>query len=128
MTGALIGGGSGADGVGGGGTGGVQISPDVLRQAGAALGQVCGQLDGELNKLKSELLSMGQPWGDDDIGQLIGVAYQEVVSWAFDCLKDVLDDLCRSGTDLTDQADHWVNQEQSIEGHLGSFLGAIGSA
>ena len=52
-------------------SGGVQISTEVLRTAGNALGQVGDQLDSYLNSLESELLSFGEPWGNDDIGQLV---------------------------------------------------------
>jgi len=106
----------------------VEIIPEVLRQAGNELGQVCGELEGELNNLESELLSMGEPWGNDDIGQLIGVAYQEVVSWAFDCLREVLNEMCESGTDLINQANAWDEKEQSIMSDFQSYLGQLGSA
>ena len=107
---------------------GVQIVPDTLRQAGNGLSQVCSELEGELNKLESELSAMGEPWGNDDIGQLVGAAYQEVVAWAFDCLREVLHELCESGTDLINQATQWEDQEQQVEAGFQQFLGQLGSA
>jgi hypothetical protein len=107
---------------------GVQIVPDTLRQAGNGLSQVCSELESELNKLESELSAMGEPWGNDDIGQLVGAAYQEVVAWAFDCLRDVLHELCESGTDLVNQATQWEEQEQQVETGFQQFLGQLGSA
>jgi hypothetical protein len=107
---------------------GVQIVPDTLRQAGNGLSQVCSELEGELNKLESELSAMGEPWGNDDIGSLVGAAYQEVVAWAFDCLRDVLNELCESGTDLINEATQWEQQEQQVEAGFQQFLGQLGSA
>jgi hypothetical protein len=104
-----------------------EINTDSMRQAGGGLQQVCSGLGEQLDKLEQELLSMGQPWGDDDIGQLIGVAYEEVVSFAFDCLKDVLNELCESGQDLINQATQWEEKEQSIISDFDQFFSQIGS-
>ena len=105
----------------------VQISSQVLREAGTKLGQVGGQLDNALNQLEHDLLSLGTPWGDDQIGQLIGVAYKEVVDWGFQCLKGVLNDVLKSGTDLINQASQWEAQEQSISDGFTQTLGQLGS-
>jgi hypothetical protein len=105
----------------------VQISSQVLRDAGTKLGQVGSQLDGALKQLENDLLSLGTPWGDDQIGQLIGVAYKEVVDWGFQCLKGVLDDIVKSGTDLVQQAQQWETQEQSILDEFMKQLGLLGS-
>lgn len=106
----------------------IEIVPESLRQAGNGLSQVCSELESELNSLESELQSMGEPWGNDDIGSLIGVAYQEVVAWAFDCLKDVLHELCESGTDLINQATQWEDKEQQVSADFQSFLGELGGS
>ena len=83
--------------------------------------------DQELDKVKQELLSMNKPWGDDDIGQLIEVAYEEVVDFAFECLKDVLDELCASGQDLINQATQWDEKEKNILDDFQQFFNALGS-
>jgi hypothetical protein len=106
---------------------GFEINTDSLRQAGGGLQQVCGKLGEQLDKVKQELLSMGKPWGDDDIGQLIEVAYEEVVDFAFECLKDVLDELCASGQDLINQATQWDEKEQSILSDFDQFFSQLGS-
>lgn len=105
--------------------GGVAINTDVLRQAGSGLDQVCQQLGSELDTLESQLQSLGDAWGDDDIGSLIGAAYQEVVSWAFDCLRDVMQEICKSGEDLISQASHWDEKEQSVSQAFDQLLSAI---
>ena len=106
----------------------VYIVPEVLQSAGNGLNDVCGMLEGELNNLESELQSFGDCWGNDDIGSLIGAAYQEVVAWAFDCLREVLDEICQSGSDLISQAQQWTDQEQQVEAGFQQFLGQFGSA
>jgi hypothetical protein len=105
----------------------VQISPQVLQDAGTKLGQVGGQLDSALKQLENDLLSLGSPWGDDQIGQLIGVAYKEVVDWGFQCLKSVLDDMVKSGNDLITEAKQWETQEQTILQDFTKALGLLGN-
>ena len=106
---------------------GFEINTDSLRQAGGGLQQVCGKLNEQVDKVKQELLSMNKPWGDDDIGQLIEVAYEEVVDFAFECLKDVIDELCASGQDLINQATQWDEKEQNIVSDFEQFFNALGT-
>jgi hypothetical protein len=108
-------------------SGGVQISTEVLRQTGNALKQVGDQLDAELASLEAQLKSFGEPWGNDDIGQLIGVAYEEVVSFAFDCLRDVLAEIRESGTDLGAMADRYDTAEQNLTDNFKELWQQMGS-
>lgn len=105
---------------------GVQISTDVLRATGTGLGQVGDQLEQQLNALESELMSFGEPWGNDDIGSLIGIAYQEVVSWAFECLREVLNEIRQSGSDLGAMAERYDELEQNITNSFNNLLSQIG--
>ena len=106
----------------------VNIVPEALHAAGNGLNDVCSMLEGELNSLESELQSFGDCWGNDDIGSLIGAAYTEVVSWAFECLREVLAEICESGGDLINQAQQWSDMEQQVETGFQQFLGQLGSA
>jgi hypothetical protein len=106
----------------------VSIQPDTLQSAGNGLNSVSSMLKDELNSLESELQSFGDCWGNDDIGSLIGAAYQEVVSWAFDCLREVVDEIGQSGGDLINQAQQWSDYEQQVENGFKQFLGQLGSA
>jgi hypothetical protein len=66
--------------------------------SGQLLGATGGQLHSEISRFEAELAAFGGPWGDDDLGSLIGLAYQEIRDVALDCLYANVDD-------LTDQAD-----------------------
>jgi prefoldin subunit 5 len=92
----------------------VNVDPDALRVAGTALNLVGDQLNSALDQLESEIQSLDQPWGNDEIGQLIGVAFHEVVAYAFECLHDVLDEIRSSGVDLKSMAQRYESQEQQI--------------
>lgn len=107
---------------------GIQVSPEVLRATGTVLQQVGDRFEEQLNALESELLSFGQPWGNDDIGQLIGVAYEEVVSYAFDCLRGVLDEIRQSGVDLDGMAQRYETAEHEISDRFTALFEQIGGA
>ncbi len=106
---------------------GVQISTEALRLTGTALSQVGDELDSQLSALEAELKSFGAPWGNDEIGQLIGVAYEEVVSFAFECLREVLAEIRESGTDLGAMADRYEAAEQDFMNNFKAFLQQLGS-
>jgi hypothetical protein len=44
-----------------------------------------------LSAFQAELEGYGRPWGEDDIGSLIGAAHDEVSAWAFDCYQSALE-------------------------------------
>lgn len=107
--------------------GGIQVDPELLRLGGTALQQVGDELEAQLNSLEQELLSYGAPWGNDDIGQLIGVAYEEVVSFAFECLREVLDEIRSSGIDLDGMAQRYEEVEQQIGDRFTELFDQIGN-
>jgi hypothetical protein len=89
---------------------------------------VSQQLEGAINELESYVRGLGDSaWGNDEIGQLIGVAFDEVVSFAFECLREVLAEILDSATDLGAMADRYEAAEQAfIQAFrsLGESLGA----
>ena len=87
---------------------------EALRLCGTALQQVGDQFEQQLNALEQELLSFGAPWGNDDIGSLISAAYEAVVTFAFECLREVLDEIRSSGFDLDGMAQQYEAAEQEI--------------
>jgi len=107
--------------------GGVQVSPELLRIGGTALQQVGDELEAQLNSLEQELLSYGAPWGNDDIGQLIAAAYEAVVTYAFECLREVLDEIRSSGIDLDGMAQRYEETERQISDKFTELFNQIGN-
>jgi len=105
----------------------VMIRPDILRKAGAELNQVGDKLKGLLDNLEHEVLTgVGEPWGHDNIGKLIGQAYKEVVHWAFDILRGLLNEILKSGQDLIKMAQAYEKYEQELEDGFKKFLDSLG--
>jgi hypothetical protein len=105
----------------------ISIRPEVLRQAGVELNQVGDRLRGLLDSLEQEVLTgVGEPWGNDNIGQLIGQAYKEVVHWAFDILRGLLNELLQSGADLKRMADIYERLENDLVDGFRRFIDSLG--
>jgi methyl-accepting chemotaxis protein len=105
---------------------GVQIQTEALRLSGTALQQVGDQFEQQLNALEQELLSYGAPWGNDDIGSIIGAAYEAVVTFAFECLREVIDEIRTSGLDLDGMAQQYEAAEQEISDRFNSLFDQLG--
>lgn len=72
-----------------------EFTVDAHRLAGSGrlLAIAADQLADEIGRLEAELASVGAVWGDDDLGSLIGLAYQEIRDVAVDCLQGNVADL-----------------------------------
>ena len=106
--------------------GNIRVQPEVLRAAGTALNGVGDKLDGVLKSLENELLNIGEPWGHDQIGQLIGEAYKEVVHWAFDILRELLNEINQSGVDLGKMADRYQQLEDELRRRFDEYVKSVG--
>jgi hypothetical protein len=104
----------------------ISVEPDSLRGAGQQLDQVAQRFTQELTALQADLAGFGAPWGGDDIGSLIGAAYEEVVSYAFDCYQSVLDEIGDSGADLGGMADMYEEIEEKISSGLRALQQRLG--
>jgi hypothetical protein len=95
-------------------SGGVEINTETLRTAGTGLSQVCERLGSELDQLSGKVQSYAGAWGNDQYGQLIGAAVEEVVAYMFDRLKELATDFCERATDLGGMADWYDQAEQQF--------------
>jgi hypothetical protein len=108
-------------------SGAITIRPESLRAAGRELSQVGDRLRQMLDSLEQEVLTgIGEPWGNDNIGQLIGQAYKEVVHWAFDILRGLLNEILASGADLKRMAEMYERLEQDISDDFRRFMDNLG--
>ena len=60
------------------------VDPDGLRGAGTDLQDISDRFLTELRAFLGDLQGFGAPWGNDDIGSLIGAACEEVTAYAAD--------------------------------------------
>jgi hypothetical protein len=79
---------------------GFRVSPKGLTSSGDQLSRLAGQLEQVLTGFEADLAGFGRPWGDDDLGSLIGAAHDEVSAWAFECYRSGLEEIAAAGADL----------------------------
>jgi hypothetical protein len=95
----------------------------TLRDSGKGISKQGEQVQTEWGQLKSTSEGMGDIFGDDDVGGLIGMAYQTVFDLADEAFTTAADDFTAFGDALNKAGD---NQEESEKTHA-DLLQRIGS-
>ncbi|MFX0593172.1 hypothetical protein [Melissospora conviva] len=101
------------------------MDPDSLRTSGQQLEAITARFSAELSSFRAQLSSFGEPWGHDDIGSLIGVAHEEVSSYAFECYQSALDEITFAGEDLGTMGDLYDAAESAITERLASLRNVL---
>ncbi|MET7946864.1 hypothetical protein [Micromonospora sp. NPDC005324] len=104
---------------------GFEVDPALLRSGGDAVIDVAQGFIGELESFESQMQGFGEPWGADDIGSLIGVAYTMVAAWVLDCIGEAAEEIGSAGSDLTLMADNYEAAEQDAAGMIRSLRGQL---
>ncbi|MCO1598388.1 ESX-1 secretion-associated protein [Micromonospora sp. RHAY321] len=90
----------------------LQVHPPALRQGGSHLTEVAEQLAAQWEALRARTAAMGDIFGDDDVGGLIGMSYQAAEEIAAECLGSVVEGLRGFGDGLGLMADQYDLVEQ----------------
>lgn len=94
----------------------VDIDSSNLRQAARRLTGIAEDTDGTLRMFQNLIDSIGDVWGDDDLGSTIGLIYQGAMALVVNCFLsnlDTLDQYCERlgiAADAYDEADSWASQ------------------
>jgi hypothetical protein len=100
-------------------------SPSSLRQSGHGLHQVSQQVHQEWQKLRSTAQGMGDIFGDDMVGGLIGSAYHAIEDVGNDTFTSAGDDFQAMGDGLTTVADRHEEMERAHAGLLDQIDGSM---
>ncbi len=82
-----------------------EIYPDQLQAAGNELGRVAQDLGTRFQRLVGEVGALAAPWGNDEIGMLIGESYTAVQELAQETITSIVTSLEDFGTGLIDFAE-----------------------
>lgn len=91
---------------------GFHVDPASLLGSGDAVIEVARRLLGETESTEANMRAYGEPWGGDDIGSLIGIAYTEVAAYLFDCLGIAAEEVGSAGSDLTLMAESYEASDE----------------
>ena len=88
------------------------MDPGSFRQAGTGIGRKTEDADTALGAFQRELDSYGQPWGNDDLGSLIGMSYLGIYDAAMDCFVSNLDLIDTYAKGLSQAADGYEQTDR----------------
>ncbi len=93
---------------------GTEVNPDLLDSSGRQLTQAAARFTEALVAFQAELASFGQPWGQDDIGSLVGAAHDEVLAATVECHQSAYDEISAAGSDVSQMAAAHRENETAI--------------
>lgn len=108
------------------GVGGTEADPAQIRDAGHGIDTSARQLAGAIQALQAELAGHGEPWGNDDIGALIGGVYQAIVEVAMECLGMNAEDIAGYGEGVQAMAATYEKTETANVDQIARVRDALG--
>jgi hypothetical protein len=76
---------------------GKEIDPQSIVSAGDGIVSAAQRIRNEVSMFQAELAGFGQPWGNDDLGSLIGMVYESIAELAMDCYNTNTDEIDEIG-------------------------------
>jgi hypothetical protein len=101
---------------------GFQTEPESLRTAGRDLTGVADQIDEIWQQFVAQVQGMGDIFGDDMVGGLIGTSHEAAMEVADDCMNSVIDGFADFGDGLLDMADSYEQTESGATDLMKGFL------
>ncbi|MBQ0904136.1 hypothetical protein [Micromonospora sp. U21] len=105
---------------------GFEVEPALLRSGGDEVIGAAERFIGQLESFEAQMEGYGEPWGADDIGSLIGIAYAEASTWVLDCIGVAAEEIGSAGSDLTRMADNYELVEEASANALRGIQGMLG--
>lgn len=94
----------------------VDVDPNSLRQVAQKLTGIAQDTDGTLKQFQSIIEGIGDCWGDDDLGSMIGMIYQGALALVLNCFMSNLDtvdqyvDRLGQAANYYQEADEWAER------------------
>jgi hypothetical protein len=64
------------------------VDPKQMRTSASGIHSSASDLKSKVAALQQKLAGHGEPWGNDDVGSIIGMLYQGASELVFDCYDD----------------------------------------
>ena len=71
----------------------LRVDAEDIHRAGGGIAMSAQALKAKLEAFNAELQGFGAPWGNDDIGSLIGMCYQAIYEVAMECFASNIGEL-----------------------------------
>jgi uncharacterized phage infection (PIP) family protein YhgE len=103
----------------------LDFDPPSLRGAGGELANAADQLNQQWQALLANVKGMGEIFGDDMVGSLIGISYQTAQQMADESFSSAIEELGYYGEGLNVMADNYEQTEQGIGSGMDSIRGEL---
>jgi hypothetical protein len=99
----------------------LDFNTESLRTSGTGLSDAADQLGQQWQALLANVKGMGELFGDDMVGSLIGISYQTAQEMADESFSSAIDELGFYGEGLHIMADNYEITEQGIGDDMDSI-------
>lgn len=108
------------------GNGNLNVQPDLIRRSGGGIRSAAQQLRSELTAFQGKLAGFGQPWGNDDLGALIGGCYQAIHEVAMECYEENIAELEAEADGVNTMAGNYYQAETTTEVEVNNVRDILG--
>jgi hypothetical protein len=102
------------------------IDPDGIMRAGDSITTAAQVIDQEVTRFQNELAGYGEPWGNDDLGSLIGMVYGIISDLAFETYLGNTEDIKQIGTLTRQMGQNYADTEAGNVAGIDAFKQALG--
>jgi hypothetical protein len=93
----------------------MEIDAAGMRRSGGDLKAAAQRLEAAWNEHERQVQGMGEPWGNDDIGQLIGISYLVIHEIAQETFNSVIDGMKDHGEGAHAMADTYQDSDDKTD-------------
>jgi hypothetical protein len=104
----------------------VDIDPDGIMRAGDGITTAAQVINREITQFQSELAGYGEPWGNDDIGSLIGMVYGVISDLAFETYSGNTEEIQQIGGLTRQMGQNYSDTEAGNTSGINAYKQALG--
>lgn len=106
-------------------SGGFTVHPEEVGGAAKNLQGAGQSLAGAIAEFQSRVAALGDAFGDDDLGSVLGMIYEVASEAAFESFQDNADGLQAIGHTLQEMADHYAETDAAHREVFQQVLGGL---
>lgn len=99
----------------------ININVEAMRESAGRIDEARQGIEGVRDSFMSSIENMGDPFGGDMIGMLLGIAHQAVVNAVGQCFESNITELETYSEGIRTMADRYEQTEQDIAAEFDKF-------
>jgi hypothetical protein len=104
----------------------VDIDPDGITRAGDGITAAAQVINREITQFQSELAGYGEPWGNDDLGSLIGMVYGVISDLAFETYGGNTEEIQQIGGLTRQMGENYADTEAGNTSGINAYKQGLG--